>query len=172
MLIYSSSNKTASCSEGQPTQETSNYQMGEEFHEENLTWIRKNFCAVLLCVFVFVFVCICICIQPEWEKTSARFFCPRRSAWFAPFSCAQPLFCHFNSWSLSQNDLVPPESVLVELGEAVDHDGDGEGEDEDAAEGAELQNCKIAKLQNCKITKLQNCKIDNLGLKIEKSLTC
>jgi hypothetical protein len=33
--------------------------------------------------------------------------------------------------------LVPPEAVLVELREAVDHDGDGQGEDEDAGEGAE-----------------------------------
>ena len=28
--------------------------------------------------------------------------------------------------------LVPPEPVLVEHGEAVDHNGDGEGEDEDS----------------------------------------
>jgi hypothetical protein len=33
--------------------------------------------------------------------------------------------------------LVPPEAVLVELREAVDHDGDGQGENEDTGEGAE-----------------------------------
>ena len=36
--------------------------------------------------------------------------------------------------------LVPPEPVLVEHGEAVDHDGDGEGEDEDSGEGAASSN--------------------------------
>ena len=33
--------------------------------------------------------------------------------------------------------LVSPKSVLVELGEAVDHDGNGEGEDENPGKGAE-----------------------------------
>ena len=36
-----------------------------------------------------------------------------------------------------RNDLVPPQAVLVELGEAVDHNGDGQGEDEDPREGTE-----------------------------------
>ena len=33
--------------------------------------------------------------------------------------------------------LVPPQPVLVELGEAVDHNWDGQGEDEDSREGTE-----------------------------------
>ena len=37
---------------------------------------------------------------------------------------------------LYQTDLIPPESVLVELGKAVDHDGDGQGEDEHPGECA------------------------------------
>ena len=32
--------------------------------------------------------------------------------------------------------LVPPQPVLVEDREAVDHDGDGESEDEDTGQGA------------------------------------
>ena len=44
-------------------------------------------------------------------------------------------FVYFKSW-----DLVPPESILVEGGKAVDHDGDRQGEDEDAGEGAETTN--------------------------------
>ena len=34
-------------------------------------------------------------------------------------------------------DLVPPQPVLVEDREAVDHDGDGEGEDEHPGQRAE-----------------------------------
>ena len=36
--------------------------------------------------------------------------------------------------------LVPPQSVLVEHGEAVDHDGDGQSEDEDARQSTESTN--------------------------------
>ena len=45
-----------------------------------------------------------------------------------------------SSTHLNNNDyphLVPPQSVLVVAGEAVDHDGDGEGENEDATESTE-----------------------------------
>ena len=44
-------------------------------------------------------------------------------------------FVYFKSW-----DLVPPESILVEGGKAVDHDGDGQGQNENAREGAETTN--------------------------------
>ena len=37
-------------------------------------------------------------------------------------------------------DLVNPESLLVEAGEAVDDDGQGKGEAEDADQGAEASN--------------------------------
>ena len=36
--------------------------------------------------------------------------------------------------------LVPPQPVLVEHGEAVDHDGDGQSEDEDARQSTESTN--------------------------------
>ena len=42
--------------------------------------------------------------------------------------------------SFPLSNLVPPESVSVEAGEAVDDDGDGKGEDEQSSQGTEPAN--------------------------------
>ena len=75
--------------------------------------MRKNFCAVLLSA--------AICLIRSF------FLCSTFILSFALFTLKLK----------HEIDLVPPESVLVELGEAVDNDGDGQGEDEDPGECAE-----------------------------------
>ena len=65
-------------------------------------------------------------------------------------------------------DLVPPQSVFVVAGEAVDHNRDGEGQDEDTAEGAEATyqlaregrggQLPIAEKKTCQFLNLKNRK--------------
>ena len=54
-----------------------------------------------------------------------------------PSSFESPMMGATNQEEIEEADLVNPESLLVEAGEAVDDDGEGEGETEDADQGAE-----------------------------------